>query len=142
MHFPPQAPSTASFAPRPKPNAKNLPFPQVTNPAAPPLRPERHVTTSLTTARHHIAADLAWTPQKMGVWVKSLEPVCSSLQFQERYPNISADPTPLLQQVLARDPDADELEAYAAIATQAPDTATADRLTCYAALSSLEFVAQ
>ena len=90
----------------------------------------------------NIAADLAWNPQKMGVWVKSLEPVCSSIQFQERYPNISADPTPLLQQVLARDPDADELEAYAAIATQAPDTATADRLTCYAALSSLEFVAQ
>ncbi len=90
----------------------------------------------------NIAADLAWNAQKMGVWVKSLEPVCTSIQFRERYPNISADPTPLLQQVMARDPDVEELEAYAAVIAGAPDTTTADLLTCYAALSSLEFVAQ
>ncbi len=90
----------------------------------------------------NIAADLAWNPQKMSVWVRSLKPVCSSFQFQERYPNISADPTPLLQQILARDPDAEELAAYAAVVADAPDTATADQLTCFAALSSLEFVAQ
>lgn len=90
----------------------------------------------------NIAADLAWNAQKMGVWVKSLEPVCTSVQFRERYPSISADPTPLLQQVMARDPDAEELEGYAAVIAGAPDTTTADLLTCYAALSSLEFVAQ
>lgn len=90
----------------------------------------------------NIAADLAWNPQKMGVWVKSLKPVCSSIQFQERYPNISADPTPLLQQILARDPDAEELAAYAAVIADTPDPAAADQLTCFAALSSLEFVAQ
>lgn len=90
----------------------------------------------------NIAADLAWNAQKMGVWVKSLEPVCTSIQFRERYPNISADPTPLLQQVMARDPEVEELEGYAAAIAGAPDTTTADLLTCYAALSSLEFVAQ
>ncbi|MCR9161521.1 MAG: hypothetical protein ACE37F_30100 [Nannocystaceae bacterium] len=90
----------------------------------------------------NIAADLAWNAQKMSVWVKSLEPVCGSIQFRDRYPNVSANPTPLLQQVMAREPDAEELEAYAAIVAGAPDTATADLLTCYAALSSLEFVCQ
>jgi len=89
-----------------------------------------------------IAPDLAWNPAKMSVWVKGLEPVCSSVQFQERYPNIGADPTPLLQQILARDPEVEELAAYAEVIVGAPDMATADRLTCFAALSSLEFVAQ
>lgn len=90
----------------------------------------------------NIAADLAWNAQKMSVWVKSLEPVCTSIQFQERYPGIGADPTPLLQQVFARDPDADELAAFADLVGGTPDPAAADLMTCYAALSSLEFVAQ
>lgn len=89
-----------------------------------------------------IAPDLAWNPAKMSVWVKGLRPVCSSVQFQERYPNISVDPTPLLRQVLARDPDAEELAAYAEVVAGALDATTADQLTCFAALSSLEFVAQ
>ena len=89
-----------------------------------------------------IAPDLAWNPAKMSVWVKGLDPVCGSAQFQERYPNVGADPTPLLRQILARDPDAQELAAYGEVVVGAVDQATADRLTCFAALSSLEFVAQ
>lgn len=89
-----------------------------------------------------VAPDLSWSPTKMSFWVKSLKPVCTSTQWQARYPNISADPSPLLRDVLAREPDADELAAYQELASNALSTANADELTCLAALSSLDFVAQ
>ena len=39
--------------------SKNLPFPPVTDPAAPPLRPERHVPNSIATMRRRLAVALA-----------------------------------------------------------------------------------
>jgi hypothetical protein len=39
--------------------SKNLPFPTVTDPAAPPLRPERHVPNSIATLRRRLAVALA-----------------------------------------------------------------------------------
>ncbi len=89
-----------------------------------------------------VAPDLAWSPTKMSVWVKGLKPVCNSAQWQALYPNISADPAPLLREVLAREPDADELQAYQELAASAATPVSADELTCLAALSSLDFVAQ
>lgn len=86
-----------------------------------------------------VAPDLSWSPTKMSVWVKGLVPVCNSAQWLARYPNLSADPAPLLRDVLARDPDADELAAYQSLATNAERP---DELTCLAALSSLDFVAR
>lgn len=89
-----------------------------------------------------VAPDLSWGPTKMSAWVKGLKPVCSSASWQERYPNVSTDPTPLLRNVLAREPESDELEAYQALAENAGTTTRADELTCLAALSSLDFVAR
>ncbi len=86
-----------------------------------------------------VAPDLSWSPTKMSVWVKGLVPVCNSAQWLARYPNLSADPAPLLREVLAREPDADELAAYQELATNAENP---DELTCLAALSSLDFVAR
>ena len=78
----------------------------------------------------------------MGVWLKGLQPVCGSALWIQRYPNLRLDPAPLLRKVLAREPETAELQAYAVLATSASSTTRADELTCLAALSSLDFVAQ
>jgi SRSO17 transposase len=49
---PPRAPAAAGWS-------RRLPFPAVSNPAAPPLRPERHVPHSIATLRRRIAHALA-----------------------------------------------------------------------------------
>jgi hypothetical protein len=46
----PAGPSDPKFA------SRNLPFPKVTDPEAPPLRPERHVPNSIATMRRRPAA--------------------------------------------------------------------------------------
>ncbi len=89
-----------------------------------------------------VAPDLSWSPTKMSAWVKGLKPVCNSAQWLAAYPNLSTDPAPLLREVLAREPDAEVLAAYQELATNAGSTVSADELTCLAALSSLDFVAQ
>ena len=52
--FPPQANAAPFFS-------KNLPFPPVTDPAALPIRPERHVRNSITSIRVAIARAIACT---------------------------------------------------------------------------------
>ena len=44
--------------------SKHLSFPTVTDPAAPPLRPERHIPHSIATLRRRIAHALAQTLQR------------------------------------------------------------------------------
>jgi hypothetical protein len=39
--------------------SKNLPFPLVIDPEAPPIRPQRHVPNSITTIRRELAAAIA-----------------------------------------------------------------------------------
>jgi SRSO17 transposase len=56
------SPSGALFPPRQSSGhhpSKHLPYPQITNPAAPPIRPERHVANSISTLRTTIARALA-----------------------------------------------------------------------------------
>lgn len=89
-----------------------------------------------------VAPDLSWSANKMGAWLKGLKPICSSALWIQRYPNLRLDPAPLLRKVLAREPNTEELQAYAVLATSASSTTRADELTCLAALSSLDFVAQ
>ena len=45
--------------PRPAGRSKNLPFPTITDPAAPPLRTERHVPNSIATMRRRLIVALA-----------------------------------------------------------------------------------
>lgn len=40
-------------------SSKNLPFPTVTDPEAPPIRPERHIPNSIATLRRRLTVDLA-----------------------------------------------------------------------------------
>lgn len=89
-----------------------------------------------------VAPDLSWSPTKMSVWVKGVKPVCNSAQWLAAHPKLSADPAPLLREILAREPDSDELATYQELAISAVATANADELICLAALSSLDFVAQ
>ena len=53
--------SEALFPPQQEParfSSRNLPFPKVSDPAAPPLRPERHVPNSIATVRRYLDAGL------------------------------------------------------------------------------------
>jgi hypothetical protein len=55
------SPSGPRFRPRPPAPpgwSRRLPFPTETDPAAPPLRTERHVPSSIATLRRHIADPL------------------------------------------------------------------------------------
>ncbi len=55
--FPPRDPDPPGWS-------KRLSFPMVTDPAAPPLRPERHIPHSIATLRRRIAHALAQTLQR------------------------------------------------------------------------------
>lgn len=60
------SPSGAAFPPqnRRSPNGKRLPSPSVTDPAVPPIRPERHVPDSIATLRLRLARALTQTQQQ------------------------------------------------------------------------------
>ena len=88
-----------------------------------------------------IAPDLAWNATKMQMWVKAMIPICDSTQFKARYPDLVADPLPLLQQTYGRDPTAEELAGLDDLASGGLDADTHYRLLCVTMLSSLEFVA-
>jgi SRSO17 transposase len=58
------SPKEAIFPPAdldPEISSRNLPFPRVTDPEAPPLRPERHVPNSIATMRRRLNAGLVAT---------------------------------------------------------------------------------
>ena len=52
--------SEGAFPPQllPKLSSRNLPYPKVTDPEAPPLRPERHVPNSIATLRRRLIIEL------------------------------------------------------------------------------------
>ena len=52
--FPPQDPLSPA-------GSRDLPFPRVTDPAAPPIRPERHIPNSIATVRRRLIVALART---------------------------------------------------------------------------------
>jgi hypothetical protein len=53
--LPPQPPAMPPI------NARHLAFPQIANPEAPPVHPERHVANSIATIRRHLIVALATT---------------------------------------------------------------------------------
>lgn len=87
-----------------------------------------------------IAPDLRWDAQKMQVWVKAMMPVCDSTEFKTKYPDLLADPVPLLQQVYGRQPTGEEIASYDDVMVSNYDEDTRYRLACVSILSSLEFV--
>ncbi len=47
-----------------RPGSRNLPFPTVTDPEAPPIRPERHIPNSIATIRRRLTVALARSLQR------------------------------------------------------------------------------
>jgi hypothetical protein len=88
-----------------------------------------------------VAPDLRWSPQKMQNWVRGLIPVCDSTVVRAKYPDLVADPTPLVRDAFGRDPTANDLAPLQDIADSSQPDATKYQLTCLAVLSSLDFVA-
>ena len=89
-----------------------------------------------------IAPDLHWAPQKMQVWVKGVIPICDSVEFKAKYPDLLEDPSPLVQAAYGRDATDAELEGLGELAAGVSDVDTRYRMTCLGVLSSLEFVAK
>ena len=78
--------------------------------------------------------DRRWSARKMGVWVKSLLPVCTSDAFTSKYPDPIGAPDLLFEHAHGRSPTDVELE----VLSSAGDPAHA----CLTVLTSLEFVSQ
>jgi hypothetical protein len=87
-----------------------------------------------------IAPDLRWSSQKMETWVVALKPICNDPAFQAKYPTLVNDPAPLVRAAFARDPNSDELQAFADVQAGITDTSLRYRMVCLAVLTSLEFV--
>jgi hypothetical protein len=89
-----------------------------------------------------VAPNLKWTPEHMEAWVKGLRPYCDDPAFQARYPELATDPTALVRAAFARDPDGEELAAFADVTAGQIDGAGRHRMVCLAVLTSLDFVAR
>jgi hypothetical protein len=89
-----------------------------------------------------IAPDLKWSPERMEGWVRGIKPVCDDPAFQARFPDLATDPTKLVREAFARDPEPEELAAYAEVTEGQIDGAGRYRMVCLAVLTSLDFVAR
>jgi hypothetical protein len=89
-----------------------------------------------------IAPDLHWSAQKMQTWVKAVIPLCDSLEFKDKYPDLLENPSMLIQAAYGRDPTDGELQGLADLTADVPDLDTRYRMTCLTVVSSLEFVAK
>lgn len=88
------------------------------------------------------APDLKWSPERMEGWVRAIKPVCDDPAFQAKYPDLATDPTKLIREAFARDPNEEELAAYAEVTFGQLDGAGRYRMVCFAVLTSLDFVAR
>ena len=89
-----------------------------------------------------VRPDLRWTSSRMGIWVKSLLPVCDAEAVQARYPSLADDPGELITAAYGREPTGDDLAAVDEALVDLTDPAERFRATCLAILSSVEFVAR
>jgi hypothetical protein len=90
-----------------------------------------------------VKPDATWSAARIGTWVKSLRPVCSSPAMRSRYPAL---PERLDDLLLAAYGRAATPEDHAAIeetvAATALDSESQYQIVCLTILSSLEFVAR
>jgi hypothetical protein len=76
----------------------------------------------------------------METWVVALKPICDDPAFQAMYPTLVNDAAPLVRAAFARDPNSDELQAFADVQSGITDTSLRYRMVCLTVLTSLEFV--
>lgn len=89
-----------------------------------------------------VAPDLKWSPERMEGWVRGIKPVCDDPAFQAKYPDLATDPTKLVREAFARDPEPEELAAFSEVTSGQVDGAGRYRMVCLAVLTSLDFVAR
>jgi hypothetical protein len=86
--------------------------------------------------------DRRWSARKMGIWIKSLLPICESDRFAELYPAVAESPDALVIRAYGRTADmADHMAVFDILESMDAD-ANADVTVCLALLTSLEFVVQ
>ena len=90
-----------------------------------------------------VKPDLTWSSARIGTWVKSLKPVCSSTAMRTRYPALPEHLGDLVLAAYGRHvTDEDRAAVQETVAATALDSESQYQLVCLAILSSLEFVAR
>lgn len=90
-----------------------------------------------------IRPDLTWGASKMGLWVKSIKPICAHPNMRQRFPTLPEHLNELILSAYGREADEQDLIAVEDIVQDASlDEATRYQTLCLATLSSMEFIAQ
>lgn len=89
----------------------------------------------------NVGPDLSWNASKIALWVRAIQPICTSEAMAMRY-DLPQDTSALLAAAYGRSPEADELVDFEAVQQQNLDEAGQYEAICLAVLTSSEFVAQ
>lgn len=83
--------------------------------------------------------DLTWTNSRMNLWIRSLQPLCSSGDVQSRFP-FSEKSKEFVKAVYGREPNRVDLEVINRISALTVSANEKTQVLCTVLLSSLEFV--
>lgn len=90
-----------------------------------------------------IRPDLTWGASKMGLWVKSIKPICAHPNMRQRFPALPEHLNELILAAYGREADEQDLIAVEDIVQDASlDEATRYQTLRLSTLSSMEFIAQ
>ena len=86
--------------------------------------------------------DKRWSARKMGLWIRSLLPICSSTRLSELYPALTSAPDLFILSAYGRAADAADQSVLDDFMSQSAMGSDSERSYCLAILSSMEFVAR
>ena len=84
--------------------------------------------------------DKRWSARKMGLWIRSLLPICGSDKLSELYPGLTTSPDAFLLSAYGRMADAADQTILEDFMTQNVMGPALEQTYCLAILSSMEFV--
>ena len=86
--------------------------------------------------------DKRWSARKMGLWIRSLLPICGSDKLSELYPALTSNPDGFILSAYGRAADAGDQAILEDFMLQSAMGAESEKTYCLAVLSSVEFVAR
>lgn len=90
-----------------------------------------------------IRPDLTWGASRMGLWIKSIKPICAHPNMRARFPTLPEHLNELILAAYGREADEQDLIAVEDIIQDTSlDEAARYQTLCLATLSSMEFIAQ
>lgn len=86
-----------------------------------------------------IGQDLTWTQTRMNIWIRSLQPICSSSDIKVKYP-FSTKAQEFLKVAYGREPTSTDQQMIDQVAAQSASDDERTQIFCTVVLASLEFV--